>query len=172
VLAAPVHFNNVLFGGLLGSWFCLLQFTCAPLLGAASDRFGRRPCLLASYVGLALAYALWTLSGNSFALFLLSRTLGGICKANIGLATAIMADLLPLERRASGMALIGIAFAVGFTLGPLLGAGFVKYLASSTIGSYQHLIPARFALVLSTFNVIFVFFLFKESLPSAKRVSF
>lgn len=82
-LSAPGRFNKVLFGGLLGSWFSLLQFVTMPVMGALSDVYGRKPLLLASLVAIAASYLLWSLSSATFVLFVASRTLGGLSKGNV-----------------------------------------------------------------------------------------
>ncbi|KAG7274706.1 hypothetical protein CRUP_021147 [Coryphaenoides rupestris] len=116
-------YNTVLFGGLIGSLFSLLQFLSSPLTGAASDRYGRRPLLLLTTLGLLSSYAVWAVS-RSFSMFLVFRVLGGLCKGNVSLCTAVVADLPCPKARNRGMAMIGIAFSLGFTVGPLMGAYF------------------------------------------------
>jgi MFS transporter, DHA1 family, tetracycline resistance protein len=100
--------------------YSLAQFLVAPLWGAASDRFGRRPVLLVSVfataVGLAGFASATTLAGLFF-----FRALHGAMTANISTAQAAVADVTPAEKRAMGMGLIGAAFGVGFTVGPWLG---------------------------------------------------
>ena len=124
LIGAPEEkFNAVLFGGLLGSLFSFLQFIASPLIGGLSDHFGRRPLLLLSTAGVALSYALWV-NASSFSLFVLARIIGGLSKGNVSLATAIVADVSGPKTRQKGMALIGIAFSIGFLVGPLVGAGF------------------------------------------------
>jgi MFS family permease len=110
----------VLFGGVLGSLYSLLQFLLAPIWGSLSDRVGRRPVLLVTIAGMALSYALWGI-GSSFALFVVSRLLGGIMGGNISVATAAVADATADRDRAKGMGLVGAAFGLGFILGPALG---------------------------------------------------
>jgi len=82
--AAPDNkgFNSVLFGGMIGSLFSLLQFISSTIIGAASDNFGRKPVLILVMCGTLLSYMLWSVS-SVFILFLLSRVIGGISKANI-----------------------------------------------------------------------------------------
>lgn len=115
------RFHSVLFGGLVGSLFSALQFLCAPLTGAASDRLGRRPLMLLCLAGTAASYAVWATSA-SFAAFLASRALAGISRGNVSLSTAIVADLGSPAAHSRGMAIIGVAFSLAFTLGPALGA--------------------------------------------------
>uniref|UniRef100_A0A3Q3GTE4 Major facilitator superfamily domain containing 10 n=1 Tax=Labrus bergylta TaxID=56723 RepID=A0A3Q3GTE4_9LABR len=116
-------YNTVLFGGLIGSLFSLLQFLASPITGVLADRHGRRPLLILTTLGLMSSYAVWAVS-QSFSMFLLFRVIGGICKGNVSLCTAIVADLPCPKARNRGMAMIGIAFSLGFTVGPLMGAYF------------------------------------------------
>ena len=113
--------HAVLFGGILGSLYSLLQFLFAPFWGGLSDRTGRRPVLLVTVAGLAASYFLWFWSG-SFLLLVVSRLFGGMMAGNISVATAAVADSTPPEKRAQGMGIIGAAFGLGFILGPPLGA--------------------------------------------------
>jgi MFS family permease len=114
--------------GILFSSFSLMQFIFSPVWGRISDRIGRRPVLLISLLGSVVFYALYgyavTLPAGSgtlaIGLMLLARVGAGIAGASVGTAAAVIADCTPPERRAKGMALIGIAFGAGFTLGPLI----------------------------------------------------
>ncbi|XP_074207580.1 major facilitator superfamily domain-containing protein 10 isoform X1 [Camelus bactrianus] len=101
-MPAEKRYNSVLFGGLIGSVFSVLQFLSAPLSGAVSDCLGRRPVMLLSLAGLATSYAVWAAS-KSFAAFLASRVIGGISKGNVSLSTAIVADLGSPAARSRGM---------------------------------------------------------------------
>ncbi|XP_071609468.1 major facilitator superfamily domain-containing protein 10 isoform X2 [Heliangelus exortis] len=95
-------YNSVLFGGLIGSIFSILQFFSSPLTGAVSDCLGRRPVILMTVMGLMTSYALWAAS-RTFGIFLLSRIIGGISKGNVSLSTAIIADLHSPKARSKGM---------------------------------------------------------------------
>ncbi|XP_014750754.1 PREDICTED: major facilitator superfamily domain-containing protein 10 isoform X2 [Sturnus vulgaris] len=159
-------YNSVLFGGLIGSIFSLLQFFSSPLTGAVSDHWGRRPVILMTVMGLIASYSLWAAS-RTFGVFLLSRIIGGISKGNVSLSTAIIADLHSPKARSKGMAMIGVAFSLGFTLGPMMGA----YLAMQTEkGEVFYLRSALSALVFSVADLIFIFLLLPETLPKEKRV--
>ncbi|XP_043559736.1 major facilitator superfamily domain-containing protein 10 isoform X1 [Chiloscyllium plagiosum] len=160
-------YNSVLFGGLIGSMFSVLQFLVSPVTGAASDHFGRRPLMMLTTAGLIASYALWALSQN-FGIFLLSRIVGGISKGNVSLSTAIIADLPSPRARSKGMAMIGVAFSLGFTIGPMIGA----YFASSTgkDGSF-FLQTAQLALVFAVSDLVFIFLFLPETLPREKRVT-
>ncbi|MGB0344499.1 MAG: MFS transporter, partial [Coraliomargarita sp.] len=116
----PRFMTAVLFGGILGSLYSVLQFICAPLWGACSDRVGRRKVLLITIAGLALSYAAWFFAA-SFWMLVLARVLGGVMGGNLSVATAAVADVTSREKRAGGMAIVGIAFGLGFLVGPAIG---------------------------------------------------
>ncbi|XP_075426582.1 major facilitator superfamily domain-containing protein 10 [Ascaphus truei] len=160
-------YNSVLFGGLIGSIFSLLQFICSPLTGAASDYLGRRRVLMITVVGLIASYALWAIS-RSFGVFLLSRVVGGLSKGNVSLCTAIIADLPSVKTRSKGMAMIGVAFSLGFTVGPMMGAYFAMNAAS---GEVFYVRPALLALLFAVADLVFIFLLLPETLPKENRVS-
>lgn len=164
--AAPDNkgFNSVLFGGMIGSMFSLLQFISSTLIGAASDSYGRKPVLLFVMTGTMISYMVWSVS-SVFIIFLISRVIGGISKANVSLSIAIMTDLSDTASRSSAMALIGIAFSLGFLFGPCIGAVFSAKLSPNTIYAY----PSYLAIGLSVVNLLFVARYFKESLPLEKR---
>lgn len=148
--------NQVLLAGLLGSWFSLLQFVSSPIVGSLSDKFGRKPMMLATMVGSLISYGIWFCSYENFGLFVLSRTIGGLSKATVGLSLAIIGDVSDENSRGKGMALIGSSFSLAFIVGPCLGA----YL--STMANNQHyptqLIanPSAIAILLTLFNLIFI----------------
>ncbi|KAL4232249.1 Major facilitator superfamily domain-containing protein 10 [Mactra antiquata] len=160
------RWNSVLFGGLIGSLFSLLQFIASPVIGATSDVYGRKPLMILTMIGVAVSYAIWAISHN-FTLFVIARIIGGISKGNVSLSTAIVSDVLPPQRRGKGMAVIGVAFSIGFVFGPLIGAVFSRW-ARAQEGEF-YVFPAIFALVLAAFDVLYVIFVFKESLPENKR---
>ncbi len=105
--------------------YSLAQFVAAPLWGQASDRYGRRPLLLASIFMTAVMLAGFASATSLWMLFLF-RTLHGVMTANIAIAQACMADLTTPETRAKGMGLIGAGFGIGFTLGPWLGGELAR----------------------------------------------
>jgi DHA1 family tetracycline resistance protein-like MFS transporter len=137
--------------GLLMASFSAMQFFFAPLWGRVSDRIGRRPILLLGLCGSVVFYALFGIAseiglnkegphlfGLALVLLFVSRLGAGVAGATIGTAQAVIADVTPPQKRAHGMALIGAAFGIGFTFGPLLGfaslfvplAGAPGYLAA------------------------------------------
>lgn len=164
----------VLFGGILGALYSFLQFVAAPMWGSLSDKIGRKPVLLISLIGLALSYVLWFFSG-SFTTLIIARIIGGIMGGNISTATAVVADVTTNKNRSKGMAFIGIAFALGFVIGPAIGGilslfDFTKmYPDLVSYGVNPFSAPALMALALSIFNVVWVYKKFKESLPAEKR---
>ncbi len=122
--------------GLLMSSFSLMQFLCAPAWGRMSDRVGRRPILLFGLAGSVVFYALFgyaaslppeTNSVLALVLFFVARMGAGIAGATISTAQAVIADCTPPEKRKHGMALIGAAFGIGFTFGPLIGFASLYY---------------------------------------------
>lgn len=129
--------SEVAAGGVIGilfSAFSLMQFLFSPVWGRLSDRFGRRPVLLVSLAGSVVFYALYGLAVMlpperglaALSLVLLSRVGAGIAGASVGTAAAVIADCTTPQNRARGMALIGIAFGAGFTLGPLIAYAGMK----------------------------------------------
>jgi len=106
--------------GLLFASFSGMQFLFAPLWGRLSDRFGRRPLILLGLCGSAGSYLLFGLA-KTYLVLLLSRVLAGVFAATIGTAQAYIADVTGSGERGRGMALIGAAFGIGFTFGPVLG---------------------------------------------------
>lgn len=162
----------VLFGGLLGSIYAVLQFLAAPLWGTLSDRFGRKPVLVVCIVGIALSYLGWFVAG-SFLILILARILGGIMAGNISVATAAVADVTDEKTRSRGMALIGIAFGLGFILGPALGGLSAMWNLQESFPSLYGVnpfsFPALLAFLLSMANLFWVFLAFHETLPKSRR---
>jgi len=164
----------VLFGGILGAVYSLLQFLSSPFWGGLSDRIGRRPILIMTISGLALSYLLWFFSG-SFTLLLCARLVGGIMAGNISTASAVVADITDEVNRSRGMAVIGIAFALGFILGPAIG-GISMMLdltalidGASAWGINPFSSAALVALTLSCLNLFLVIKKFPETNPPERR---
>lgn len=160
--------NRALIVGALAASFALMQFLFAPVLGALSDRFGRRPVLLISLFGTAVSYVLFGLAdrflplGVEMVLVVLffARILGGISGASISTAQAYIADSTGPEDRAKGLGLIGAAFGLGFMFGPALGG------ALSLISLEA---PAFVAAAITFANVLFGYVILPESLPPERR---
>lgn len=168
--ADPTFLVTVLFGGVLGSFYALLQFIASPLLGRLSDRVGRRPVLLGTIAGNAVGYAIWAVSG-SFALLLLARVVNGVMSGNLSVASAAIADVTSRENRSRGMALIGVAFGLGFIVGPAVGglSAMVdlsaRYPGLRALGINPFSMPALAALVLTLVNLFWVARRLRETLP-------
>src|SRR3954462_10912222 len=113
--------------GAIVASFSLMQFVFAPAWGKLSDRIGRRPVLLISNGGAAVAYGMFGFASRfeghtALWLLLASRVFAGICGANLSVASAYIADVSPPEKRSKSMGLIGMVFGLGFILGPALGS--------------------------------------------------
>ncbi|MDB6056248.1 MAG: Major facilitator superfamily 1 [Verrucomicrobiales bacterium] len=140
----PVYSKNfgasgLMIGAIIAS-YSLMQFIFAPIWGRVSDRIGRRPVLLGSTFCATLSYVIFafgsSLQNHQLALWvlLLSRAFAGICGANITVAQAYIADITPADQRSARMGLIGMAFGLGFILGPALGAGATRYFGVTAPG--------------------------------------
>lgn len=145
--------------GALMVTFGLSQFLCSPLLGALSDRFGRRPVLLASITGLGTMFLLSAIV-TSLPALLATRVLGGALAANFSVANAYVADITSLERRAKSFGQIGAAFGIGFIVGPAIGGA---------LGSVDVRLPFLVAAALSLVNAVYGLFVLPESLPPERR---
>ncbi|CAO3616755.1 unnamed protein product [Cunninghamella echinulata] len=154
--------DTVLLGGFIGSLFSFLQFIISPLLGYASDKYGRRKVLLFSMVGNIVSTYIWLIA-NTFTKFLLARMIAGISEGNIQLSIAIISDITSSENRSKNMALIGIAFATAFTFGPPFGAWLASkdlsqtWLSSWINNLYPYSMAALVALVLLIIETVYLF---------------
>jgi DHA1 family tetracycline resistance protein-like MFS transporter len=135
------------------------QFFAAPLLGKLSDRYGRRPVLLISILGSALGYFLFGIGGALWVLFL-SRLIDGFTAGNASTAGAYIADVTPPQDRAKNYGFIGMAYGLGFILGPMLG-GLLSEISLNA--------PAYAAGILSLLSAVVGYFILPESLPKEKR---
>jgi DHA1 family tetracycline resistance protein-like MFS transporter len=147
------------FVGVFGSVWALMHFLCSPVLGALSDRFGRRPVILLANAGLGLDYVLMALAPNLWWL-LVGRIVSGVTAASIGTAHAYVADITAPERRAEAFGLIGVGFGLGFILGPALGG---------LLGDVNPRLPFWVAGGLSLLNALYGVFVLPESLPKERR---
>jgi DHA1 family tetracycline resistance protein-like MFS transporter len=148
--------------GLFGTVWALMQFAFSPIQGALSDRFGRRPVILISNVGLGLDYVVMALAPSLSWLFL-GRVISGITAASISTSYAYVADVTPPAERAARFGLLGAAFGVGFVLGPALGG---------LTGAVDPRLPFWIAAGLSLANALYGFFVLPESLPPERRAPF
>lgn len=154
--------------GLLMCSFSAMQFLFAPIWGRISDRVGRRPILILGLAGSTIFYALFGVASamSSLALLFVSRIGAGMSGATIGIAQAYIADSTPPEKRSSGMALIGAAFGLGFTLGPMIGG-----LALAFDKSEFSPLPGYFASALSCMAMLMAIFVLPESLTAESRAA-
>jgi DHA1 family tetracycline resistance protein-like MFS transporter len=149
------------FGIVMMSW-ALLNFIMSPILGALSDRYGRRPVILVSCLGLGLSFFATALA-PTFALFLASRMISGATAGNMGAANAYIADVTAPHERAKAFGLMGAAFGVGFSLGPALGG---------LLGTIDITLPFYVAGVLALINAAYGWFVLPESLKPENRTPF
>jgi DHA1 family tetracycline resistance protein-like MFS transporter len=148
--------------GVFGTAWALMQFFFSPVLGALSDRFGRRRVILLSNLGLGLDYVLMALAPSLLWLFV-GRVVSGITAANIPAAYAYIADVTPPERRAASYGLLGAAFGMGFILGPAIGG---------VLGAIEPRLPFWVAAAFSLANAAYGVFVLPESLAPDKRAGF
>ncbi|OWJ67005.1 TCR/Tet family MFS transporter [Inquilinus limosus] len=148
--------------GLFGLAWAAMQFLASPVLGALSDRFGRRPVLLLSSLGLGLDYVLMALAPN-LAWLLVGRLVSGITSASAPTAIAYIADVTPPEQRAAKFGLLGAAFGLGFIAGPALGG---------LLAGIDPRLPFWAAAALSLANAAYGLLILPESLPPERRARF
>lgn len=146
------------YGGFV-ALYATMQVLFAPLLGALSDRFGRRPVILLSLLGATLNYLLTALAPNLGWLFV-GRILAGITGASFSAATAYIADITPPEKRAQSFGLVGAAFGLGFILGPALGG---------LVGGLDVRAPFVVAAALNLLNMLYGMVVLPESLAKELR---
>ena len=145
--------------GVFGTAWAVMQFFFSPVLGALSDRFGRRPVILLSNFGLALDYVLMALAPSLSWLFV-GRLISGVTSASISTAFAYIADITAPDKRAAVFGKIGVAFGAGFILGPALGG---------VLGDIDPRLPFWAAACLSFANAIYGLLILPESLPQERR---
>lgn len=154
--------------GLIMAAFSAMQFFFSPIWGRLSDRIGRRPVLLTSTAVAALSYLVFAwgcrLQGSAALwIFFLSRLIAGACGANITVAQAYVADITAPAERSRRMGLIGMAFGLGFIIGPAIGAVAVKYMGTPG--------PGLAAAAICAVNFVLAFIYLRESwTPQAEHV--
>jgi DHA1 family tetracycline resistance protein-like MFS transporter len=154
--------DAAIYGGLLMFAYSVVQFLAAPIFGALSDQYGRRPVLLISLFGFAVDYLLLALAPNIFWLFV-GRIIAGITGASFTTATAYIADISSPEKRAQNFGMIGAAFGIGFIVGPVIGG---------LLGQYGERIPFYAAAILTMLNFLYGYFILPESLAKENRRKF
>ena len=151
-----------IWGGLLASTFALMQFIFGPILGALSDRYGRKPILLLALFVMAAYYLLMGFAQTLWLLFL-GRLIGGITAATHATANAYMADISSPEEKAARFGMLGAGFGLGFVLGPLIGG---------LLGEWGPRAPFFAAAMLAAANGVLCYFVLKESLKTKNRREF
>ena len=151
--------------GLLIAGYPMAQLVAGPILGRLSDRYGRRPVLAASQFGTAVSFLILGFS-TDFTIMFLARLLDGASGGNILVAQAYVADVTKPENRSRGYGLIGMAFGLGFVLGPLLGLGLVELPVPP---EWRLRVPFLVAAGFSTIAWVLVLLKLPESLPSDSK---
>lgn len=150
------------YGGLLTFTYAIIQFLFAPVLGALSDQYGRRPVLLLSLFGFALDYLFLSFAPTIGWLFV-GRAVAGVTGASITTAMAYIADISSAENRAKNFGMIGAAFGLGFIIGPVIGG---------LLGSFGPRVPFMVAAGLCFLNCLYGYFILPESLSVSNRRKF
>ncbi len=151
-----------MYGGSMLFAYSAMQFVCAPIMGGLSDRYGRRPVLLASLFGFGIDY-LFLAFAPSLAWLFLGRVIAGMMGASFTTAGAYIADVSTPETRAQNFGIIGAAFGLGFIIGPMMG-GF--------LAEYGSRVPFMVSAGLSLLNCLYGFFILPESLDPKNRRKF
>lgn len=150
------------YGGWLTFAYAFIQFLCAPLMGALSDKYGRRPILLLSLFGFGIDYLFLALAPTYEWLFI-GRVIAGVTGASITTGFAYIADISDKESRAKNFGMVGAAFGLGFIIGPVIGG---------LLGHYGARIPFYAAAALALLNWLYGYFVLPESLSKENRREF
>lgn len=156
------HLDNVApYIGIMTALYAVMQFIFAPVLGALSDRLGRRPVLLISLAGAAINYVVMAFAPQ-FWILLIGRAIAGLTSANISVAMAYITDISPPDKRARRFGLFNAMFGIGFIIGPILGG---------VLGDYWLRLPFIAAAVLNAGNLLLALFVLPESrTPNREKV--
>jgi len=159
-----VEARSIFYGLLIGS-YSVMQFIGAPILGAFSDKYGRRPILTISLIGAFMGYLLfgWAISMKIFWLLFVARMIPGFMGGNLAVIYSSLADISKQEDKAKNFGLVGAAFGLGFTIGPGIGG----FLADNSIVSwFSYATPFWFTAILTFINLILVRLYFPETLKN------
>ncbi len=148
--------------GVVTCAFSLANFFASPILGALSDKHGRRPVLLLGFCGLALSFFATALS-TALWMLIAVRLVSGAMQSNLAVANAYVADITPPEERAKRFGMLGAMFGVGFILGPVMGG---------LLGAIDLRLPFFVAGSLALLNLLYGYFVLPESLPAERRHAF
>jgi len=155
---------NMLFGSVWG----VMQFFFGPILGALSDRIGRRPVLLISFLGLAFDFLFLVFAPSLMWLFV-ARIVNGMTAASFSTANAYVADVTPGDQRARYFGFMGASFGFGFLIGPVLGGLLAGPYMQSLVGDFAIRLPFAVAGILALLNFLYGLFVLPESLPPERR---
>ena len=161
-------------GGWLTAIYAGMQFIFSPVVGALSDRFGRRPVLLFALFGLGVDYVFQAFS-PTIALLFVGRVIAGITGASFTTATAYIADISTPEKRAQNFGLVGVAFGLGFIIGPGIGglcSEWGRHIGTSGNFDWSVRLPFIIAAAFSLLNMLYGFFVLPESLMKENRRPF
>lgn len=150
------------YGGWLGFAYAITQFIFAPIIGNLSDKYGRRPIILISLFGFTIDYILLAFASNIGWLFF-GRIIAGLTGASISTASAYIADISTDKDRSKNFGLIGVAFGLGFIIGPVVGG---------LLGYYGSRVPFYVSAILCMVNFLYGLFILPESLKKDKRRAF
>src|SRR4029434_6763398 len=148
--------------GVFATTWGLMQFLCSPLLGALSDRYGRRPVILVSCLGMGLDYIFMAIA-PSLTLLLVGRIISGITAATIATAFAYIADVTKPDERAKSFGIVGMGFGLGFVLGPAIGG---------LLGGFDPRLPFWVSGAACLSTAAFASCVLPESLPPERRMAF
>src|ERR1700743_3685915 len=148
-----------LYGGWLTAVYAIMQFFCSPLIGNLSDKYGRRPVLLCSLEGFCIDFMFFAFSPTIGLLFI-GRIIAGFTGASFTTANAYIADISEPEKRAANFGLVGVAFGLGFIIGPVIGGILARY-------NVQY--PFLAAAGLAFLNALYGYFILPESLAPEHR---
>ncbi len=162
LLKTVIHTDNVApYIGIMTALYATMQFIFAPVLGALSDRLGRRPVLLISLAGAAINYLFLAFAPNLW-LLLLGRAIAGLTSANTSVAAAYITDISPKDTRARRFGLLNAMFGMGFIIGPVLGG---------LLGDYWVRLPFIAAAILNGGNLLLALFILPESrTPTGEKI--
>ena len=160
------NFTRGILFGLLIAVFPIAQFFGAPLIGAYSDRVGRKKAMILSLAGTALGYLLMALGifWKNIPLIFFGRVVVGFAGGNIAVAMSAIADMSDAKTKAGNFALIGMSFGLGFIMGPFIGG---KLSDPSLVSWFDFSTPFFFAALLSALNTALVFLIFRETLTES-----
>jgi DHA1 family tetracycline resistance protein-like MFS transporter len=154
LLREITHSGNVApYIGITTAIYAIMQFAFAPVLGALSDRLGRRPVLLISLCGAAISYVFMA-SATTLWMLLIGRAIAGLTSANMAVATAYITDITPEDKRAGRFGVFNAMFGIGFIIGPVLGG---------LLGDYWLRLPFIVAAGLNACNMLLALFVLPES---------